>query len=199
MRSGKPSCAFCREPTPESEKDFLAQLVKRVELNDPTALLNMALHYGDGKFGLPVDHAKCIDLLRQSVGLGYPDAQYQLGTYHQFGDMGLERNEEEALKYWRKAAEGGEVYSRHYLGCAEYENGDDVAAMRHWRLSASGGFILPMKCLIASFEDGLLYHGDLAETLHAMYVARTEMRSDDRSQYIRLKKMAGEYEEGYEY
>ena len=56
------------------------------------------------------------------------------------GEMGLEQNKEEALKYWEKAADGGDIGARHNLGCLEEENGDRVAAMRHVRLSASGGY-----------------------------------------------------------
>lgn len=38
--------------------------------------------------------------------------------------------------------------------------------------------------LIGGFEDGVLHHGDLAKTLKAMYIARAEMKSDDRDEYI---------------
>ena len=93
----------------------------------------------NGGLGLPVDQTKCIDLLRESAGLGCSVAQYQLGAFHSTGAMGIEKNEEEELKYWETAAEGSDLISRHNLGCTEDQNGDHVAAMRHWRLSASGG------------------------------------------------------------
>ena len=112
--------------------------------------------------------------------------------------MGLERNKEEALKYWEKSAEGGDVHSRHNLGCTAIENGDAVAAMRRWRLSASGGFRISMKSVLLCFEDGLLHHGDLAETLQAFYRARAEMKSEDRDKYIAYLKMTGEYNEEYD-
>ena len=48
--------------------------------------------------------------------------------------MGLEQNKEEALKYWEKAADGGDIGARHNLGCTEEDNGDDVAALRHVRV-----------------------------------------------------------------
>ena len=55
-----------------------------------------------------------------------------------------------------------------------------------------------MEILILCFEDGLLRHGDLAETLQAFYFARAEMRSDDRDSYIEYLKMTGVYKEEYE-
>ena len=42
--------------------------------------------------------------------------------------------------------------SRHNVGCKEYGNGDHVAAMRHLRLSASGGIRKSMDCLIAALR-----------------------------------------------
>ena len=155
----------------------------------------MALDYASGNLGLPVDQTKCIDLLRESANLGFPDAQFQLGDFHLTGEMGLEPNEEKAIKYFKEAAEGGELVARHNLGSIEKDNGDHVAAMRPWRLSASGGLRWSRGALIEDFELGLLHHGDLAETLQAFYLARAEMRSEDRDQYIAYLKRTGEYEE----
>jgi len=188
------TCEFCREPLPESDRESLTPLRKRVELKDPEALFNIAMHYGLGARGLSVDQAKCIELLRESADLGCPDAQYQLGIYHYNGTMGLEQNEEEALKYYKEAAEGGHVKSWHNLGFAESSNGDRVAAMRHFRLSASGGYRISTEALISFFEVGMLRHGDLAETLQAFYRSRAEMKSEDRDKYIAYLKETGEYE-----
>ena len=194
-----PTCAFCRTPLPESDEEVLARLRKRVKCNDPQAIQSIALKYGNGLNGLQVDQDKCIDLLRKSAGLGYPLAQYQLGYFHDDGDMGLEQNEEEALKYYKEAAEGGQVLARHDLSCAEAQNGDPVAAMRHCRLSASAGFRLSMKKLVECFEKGILHHGDLAETLQNMYLARAEMKSKDRDQFIKYLKETGKYLEAYDW
>ena len=190
------ACAFCREPISKSDEESLALTRKRVEDKDPRAFFRLAMDHGYGRHGLPVDHAKCIDLLRQSAGLGFPVAHYQLGNFYQNGDRGLEQNEEEALKHWDKAAEGGYLNARHNVGCIVANSGDAVAAMRHFRLSASGGLRVSMAALIAYFEQGSLRHGDLAETLQAMYLARAELSSKDRKKYIEHLKKTGEYDEG---
>ena len=109
----------------------MEQLRKRVELKDPAALINLAMAHGRGELGLPVNQATCVQLLRQAAGLDCPAAK--------FGEMGLRMDEGEALRYMVVSAEGGDLDARHNLGCAEGASGDDVAAMRHWRLSASGG------------------------------------------------------------
>lgn len=159
----------------------------------------MAFYHGHGDCGLPVDQAKFIDLLRQSADLGDSSALYHFGNFHQNGTMGLEQNEEKALEYWEKAAEGGNLLAQHNIGSAENNtNSNYAAAFRHFRLSASGGFKLAMNCLIDAFEDGVLHHCDLAETLKAFYRARAEMRSEDRDEYMAHLKMTGEYKEEYE-
>ena len=185
----------CRTPAPKPDEKILARLRKRVERKDPNALFAMALSYRDRR-GLSADQVKCIGLLRESADLGFPPAQYRLGCFHYFGELaemglGLEQNEEIAHKYYEQAAEGGDVRARHNLGCAEYDSGDYVAAMRHFRLSASGGHKRSMGALIACFEGGLLRHGDLAEALQAFYLARGELESEDRDQYMKrlMKKI----------
>ena len=190
-----PTCAFCRKPMAQSDEEVLARGLKRIELKDPNAMSTIAMAYGHGRLGLPVDQAKCIDLLRQSADLGESSAQFQLGIFHHCGDMGLQRNEEEALKYYDKAAEGGYLISRFNLGCVEDMKGDDVAAMRHWRLAAAGGFMKSMLNLIVCFDEGFLHHGDLAEALQAFYRSRAEMKSEDRDRYIEHLKETGEYRE----
>ena len=187
------TCEFCREPVPKSEAEYLVYLRKRFERKDPEALFHMALYYRDGDYGMPVDQRQCLELLRASSDLGYTPAHFQLGYYYDTGGMGLEQNEEEAIKYFEEAAEGGDILARHNLGCAEEESGDDVAAMRHWRLAASGGSKASMDGLIAYFEDGLFHHSDLAEALQAFYRSRAEMRSVDRDRYIEHLKETGEY------
>ena len=211
----RPTCEFCREPISDSDEETLARCRKRVELKDPTALYNMAEIYGTGLYGLPMNETKCIELLRESAGLGHPGAQYNLGNYYKFGKMGLEQNNEEAQKYWMKAAEGGDVVARHNLGYfrrayfwfikndpdpQKWRSADQVATMRHWRLAASGGHRRSMTALIECFfEAGLLHHADLAETLQAFYRAQTEMKTEDRDRYIKYLKETGEYHPSTKY
>ena len=192
-----PTCAFCRTALPKSDEEILARLGERVDRKDPLALHNMAMDFGLGQLGLAVDQAKCIDLLRESACLGCPVAQAQLGNFYHCGDMGIQQDKEEALKYFKEAAEGGNVYARHNAGMTEGRNGNDVAAMGHLRLSASVGNRDSMEALISCFECCLLRHADLAETVQAFYLARAEMRSKDRDYYINHLKMTGKYKEEY--
>ena len=190
-----PSCAFCRTAQVESAEEDLARTRKRAELKDPHAVYNMAVAYGTGRRGLPLDMAKCHDLLHQAAGLGYVHAQYQLGLYHHFGNRGLERSEGKALEYFKVAAEGGHILARHSVGCMAHANGDILATMRHLRVAASGGYLRSKADLMRCFKDGLFHHSDLAATLQAMYLARADMRSEGRDKFIERLKEIGEYDE----
>ena len=195
----RPTCAFCRTAAPRSGEEDLVLLKKRIEKKDPQAMLSMAMHYGYGQRGLPVDQAMCVELLRQSTALGYPGAYSKLGDLYYSGEVGLEQNGEEALKFWHKAAEGGHLSSLHNLGCRVARDGDRVAAMRYWRLSASAGYKLSMGVLIGCFENWrLLHHADLAETLQAFCRSRGEMKSEEREQWIKHLKKIGKYDAEYD-
>ena len=161
-------------------------------------MYNMAMAHGHGKGGLPVDQARCIELLQYSAGLGYPRANYQLGAYHHADLMGLERNGDQAFEYWEEAAKGGDVRARHNLALF-VGPGNAVTAMRHWRLAASAGDRLAMDHIIVNcFEGGFLRHGDLAEILQVMYRSRAETRSEDRDLYIMDLKMKAKYDESHD-
>jgi len=73
-----------------------------------------------------------------------------------------------------------------------------AVVMGHFRLSASGGFKLAIKVLIDFFEDGMIHHADLAETLQAYYRARVEMKSEDRDEHIEYLKKTRKYEEEFD-
>ena len=192
------TCAFCRESIPRTDKECLSRLIKRVKIKDPKALHSMAMHFFHGRLGLPLDPAKCIDLMRQAADLGNAVSQYQLATFHRTGEMGLEQSVEKERKYMEKAAEGGYLMARYNLGVAEHNKGNRPGAMHHLRLSAAGGAKWSMDSMIAYFEYGLLRHADLSETLQSAYSARAELKTNGRDQYIAHLKETGEYEAEYE-
>jgi len=49
------------------------------------------------------------------------------------------------------------------------------------------------------FEKGRLHHADLAETLQAFYLARAELRSEDRDECIEHLKRIGKYQDEYDW
>lgn len=65
-----------------------------------------------------------ISELKNKAEQGNAEAQYSLGVCYRCGD-GVEKNLEEAIKWYRKAAEQGYARAQHNLGICYY-NGDGV-------------------------------------------------------------------------
>ena len=65
-----------------------------------------------------------ISELKNKAEQGNAEAQYSLGVCYRCGD-GVEKNLEEAVKWYRKSAEQGYARAQHNLGICYY-NGDGV-------------------------------------------------------------------------
>ena len=55
-------CPFCRTSFPESDVEYIKRIKKRVEMNDPIGTYNFGICYRDGKYGLPQDYTKALEL-----------------------------------------------------------------------------------------------------------------------------------------
>ena len=55
-------CPFCRTPIATSDEEFVERLQKRAEVNDANAMCNLGVCYRDGMYGIPLDHAKALEL-----------------------------------------------------------------------------------------------------------------------------------------
>lgn len=62
--------SFCREELPDSDKEQLTRLKKRMEWDDAEAVYDMACNYQYGKFGLPKDERKAFELYLRTARLG---------------------------------------------------------------------------------------------------------------------------------
>jgi TPR repeat protein/ABC-type uncharacterized transport system substrate-binding protein len=82
--------------------------------------------------------------LSKASDLGYAAAQANLGSFYATGRGGLAKDDDEALRLFRLAAEQGDALGYNNLGFF-YETGrgglpkDDSEAVRHYKLAADGG------------------------------------------------------------
>ena len=68
------TCPFCRTPSPYSEKELIEQFEKRMELNDTDAIYNIGCFYKHGRFNLPQNYAKALELFHRAGELGHAAA-----------------------------------------------------------------------------------------------------------------------------
>jgi len=102
----------------------------------------LALVLGVGCAPSPRLLPKDIPSLKALAEKGDADAQLNLGVMYAFGE-GVEMDDKEAFKWFRKAAEQNEVGAQYNLGMI-YENGlgvekDDKEAVRWYRKAAEQG------------------------------------------------------------
>mmetsp|Transcript_22663 Transcript_22663/g.65256 ORF Transcript_22663/g.65256 Transcript_22663/m.65256 type:complete len:351 (+) Transcript_22663:161-1213(+) len=196
------TCAFCRTVAAKSPEEQHQRELRRMVMKDRVAILGVALNFRDGCVGpsrstgiVPVDKAKSVELLRQAADLGSEGAHYRLGMLHQTGEMGVTINEAKAMSHYEEAAERGHVFSRHNLGVVAYGGDNKTLAMRHFRIAAAAGYGQSIDGLILCFEDAVMRHSDLAESLQARDRAQLEMKSEARDHAMAHLREKGMYED----
>jgi len=112
-------CPFCRVPTPYTNEEAIAREKKRLEADDPIAILNLGCYYEQGANGYPQDYTKALELYHRAAELGYAGAYTNIGYSYSIG-LGVEVDEKKATHYYELAAIGGrfngKVQSRYFGG-----------------------------------------------------------------------------------
>ncbi len=106
------------------------------------ALHSLGLMYAQGH-GVKLDNTKALELLRKSANQGYAETQAQLGYLYEKGKCGLPQNYLEAIKWYQKAAERGNVLAQKVLARI-YEEGqgvniDNAKAIEWYQKAAKSG------------------------------------------------------------
>ena len=146
LSSGNTNCPFCREPGVKGEEENRKRLMKRVKVNDPAALRQMGLLSYDDR-----DYDRAFEYFRKAAELGDAAAHNKLGCMY-FKGEGVEKDEENAIHHYEKAAIGGHPKARHNLGAVEGSNGNTERAAKHFIIAAKLGFDESMKKLWRHFQ-----------------------------------------------
>ena len=177
-------CAFCRQPVPEKDSEFIKQFEQRVDKGDLQAMRNLAGMYRDGLHGLARDEAKYMELTYRAADLGCPKALGSLGNYSLLGDQGVIRDHEKARTCLEDAAKKGGINARFYLGGFEETNYQHDLAMKHYKLAARAGDKRAMKKIWKYYlPSEKLTKAELVETLEAHKEACDGMNSKERERY----------------
>lgn len=107
---------------------------------DPEALLALATMVTNGWRGLDSDEDRALELEKMAASLGHPRALCKLGDRFARGDV-VEENQAEAMMWWRRAAEAGDVGAMsNLIGLRESHDPRERAEGEHWlKLAASRG------------------------------------------------------------
>ena len=129
------ACPFCRTEGPKTDEEIINQIQKRLQMNDGDAMEYLALHYRDGMLGLPVDEAKCLELMHKAADHGSLGACYDLGVrYCGKPGSGVPLDFQKGVMYWTRGAVRGDLTCRFNLGMFAMNMGDMHLAARHFEL-----------------------------------------------------------------
>ena len=174
-------CPFCRSPAPATDELVVKEYKRRMELNDATAIYNLGTFYNEGRFGLPHNYAKALELYHQAAELGHYGAYYNIGYLYAEG-LGVERNEEKAMHYWELAAMGGIIEARYSLGVWEDEAENLDRALKHYMIAVKSGNMEALNCIKALYMEGHATKDDYAESLRSRQAYVDEIWSDQRDE-----------------
>ena len=177
------TCPFCREPVPNNEEERDRRNVKRIEANDPVAMVQEGIkQYESGDF------SRAVDYFTKAVALGDTEAHHRLAWLYQNGE-GVEKDELKYIHHAEEAAIGGYPRARYNLGAHECNNNDDLErAVKHWIISATQGDDLSIKALIKAFKHGFIEKDDLAAAFRAHKAAVDATKSPQRKAADEVKK-----------
>lgn len=120
----------CRPLTRKKKQQLMAfinnVLLPACEEGNQDAIHWMFVAYANG-LGVEQDEDKALEYLKILAEYGYPDMQCELGKWYETVDWGTRKEEmnREAVKWFAKAAERGNVEAMYYLGEC-YRDGSGV-------------------------------------------------------------------------
>ena len=158
---------------------------KAAKAGESWAQIKLGLFYDEGTHGCEVDHQTSFMWFKRSVDAGNPTAYCFVGLCYQDGE-GVEKNIQEAIKYYNLAAENGDTDAMEKLGgiyfAGEGVPKDEEKSATWYKKAADSGSGFACSMLATFYRGGI-------------GVARNLARAD---QYDKKAKELGYEEEGEE-
>jgi len=173
-------CPFCRTPSPKSIEEENERLKKRMEVGDPIAMYNLGVCYGKGRYGLPQDHTKALELLHRAAELGHAKAYLQIGDAYEYGDYGVEVDKKKAKHYLELASMIGDVEARYYLGLNEKKAIDPHRALKHYMIAVESGDTDSLEEIKQMYTYGFATKEDYTKALQSYQSYLGEIKSSQR-------------------
>ena len=168
-------CPFCRHPVPDSDEKVKSNYMKRVEANDPEAMIQMSVHYNNKG-----DYKKAFEFLTKAAKLGSMDAHFNLSRLYHDG-QGVEKNKKKEFYHLEEAAIGGHPHARHNLGRVEESHGKMDRAVKHWIIAANMGCDKSLKKLTQLYRDRIISEEVFGTVLRGHKAAVDATKSPQRA------------------
>ena len=185
-------CPFCRTPAPESDKENVKRLNKRKEAGDVRAMYILGCFYSKGRYGLPQDYEKALELWHQAGELGCADAYCNIGYAYRNG-RGVEIDKKKASHYYELAAMGGDAAARHNLGFTEARKGAMKRALKHALIATGSGHKKSLDIIQIMYKDGDVSKDDYTKALRAYQAYLSEIKSEQRDKAAAFDEVVFKY------
>jgi len=157
------------------------QRMKRVETNDPVALIIEGFkNYEKGDYTEAFGH---YTKAAKGDGLEAAEAHFKLSSMLYRKGHGVEKDEQKMnIHHLEVAAIGGHAIARLSLGTHELKNGNKEREVKHLIIAATQGEDHSIKALINAFKEGLVSKEVLAATLRAHQAAIDATKTPQRDE-----------------
>ena len=189
----KKKCPFCRTQAPTSGEEYIQMTMKRMEAGDAIAINCLGGYYSEGKFDLPQDMDKALEIWHRAAELGHSESYYNIGNSY-FHGRGVARDEEKAKYYWELAAIRGDVDARHNLGILEGRAENYDRALKHYMIAVGTGYNKSLNQIKEMYMHGFATKDDYANALLAYQAYLVEIKSDQRDNAAAFGDMYKYYE-----
>ena len=187
-KRGMFDCPFCRAPSPDYS-EVIPMIQNRVDAGDPVAISQLGNKYRSGEYGLVKDVTRAVELYERAAELGVKEAHYNLGVLYSAG-TDVQKDTAKAIRHYEAAAKEGYTKARVNLGCMELRDGNNDIALQHWMIAAKLGQEKALNYIRNMFLSNLATKADYEEALRGYQSATEQMRSPDRDEAERLKRVS---------
>jgi TPR repeat protein len=170
-------CAFCREPLPDKREKALKKFMERVKKNDPAAMTQMGKKYDHER-----DYRKALQYWTKAADLGCAEAHFSLGSMHDRGIIGVEKDMEKAVYHLEQAAIDGHPGARVFLASYEIDNSRFERAAKHYIIAANLGCDISLKLIKDFFVEGVVSKEEYAAALRGYQAAVDATKSSERDE-----------------
>lgn len=181
-------CAFCRTPRPDTQKEHVERINKRMEKEDPIAIHNRGIDYRDGTNGFPQDYKKAFELWHRAGKLGYSLAYNNIG-YGYYNGEGVEVDKKKSKHYLELAAMNGDADARCNLAITAAKEGNWERALKHFKIAVRSGHDDSLEKIQQLYSVGAATKEEYTKALQSYQEYLGEIKSPQRD------KAAATYEE----
>ena len=172
-------CPFCRVPAPESDREYIERIMKRIDANDAESIYALGCYYRRGGMGFRQNKRKAMKLYLRAGKLGCMAAYCNVGYAYEIGEC-VESDMDKAKYYYELAAMGGHVKTRCNLGKIEMRAGNMKRAVKHFMISAGAGDDDSLKKIRECYLNGHATKDDFEKALRTHKESKDEMKSEQR-------------------